>query len=311
MYEPLLIVTILFTVGAAVYLSEKARRVTDEGFVSNSFNKSDLWFVVDDYGVNSRRWTDFGARSSRDINVGLLNITKTRCAVTQGEDFNVRELFGRAAVAQVVRENGGYVPDKHLQVPPYLWRAWARSALLAYCGGFYLDGFSLCLGGSFLPVVKNAENLIFGLESDPLSAGSYAGWASKRSSTVWLSYVEAVSNFIERGPLSWNAAQSRNQVALWNATILAPAIKLLVEPEWSRLSNGTIIEIEDLFGTSLSDSYTPGPNALYVPVNSERLMLAVSYNWVLRMSSEQIMAPESRFIWAQLAQRVGKRDALA
>lgn len=311
MYEPLFVLSILFTIGAAAYLSNKASEMKSEkeGF-AGGFNKSTLWFVIDDYGVNSRRWVDFGARSSRDINIGLLNITKTRCAITQGADFNVRELFGRAAVAQAVRENGGYVPDRHLEVPPYLWRAWSRAALLGNAGGLYLDGFSLCLGGSFAKVTSGAENLLFGLDSNPLSAGNHCGWASKSRSLPWLSYLEAVTNFIEKGPLSWDSAKARNQVASWNAAILAPSVKLLVEPEWSRLANGTQIEIEDLFGNSLTDLYTPGPNVLYVPVDSERLMRTVSYNWVLRMSSEQLMDPESYFIWAQLAQRVAKRDSL-
>jgi hypothetical protein len=319
MYEEILILGILITIGAAVFVSNRHVSIINthsdeskkvEGFANSFSGKRNLWFVIDDYGVNSRRWADFGARSSRDLNIGLLSITKTRCAVTQGGDFNIVELFGRAAVAHTVRENGGFVPDRHQEIPPYLWRAWARAALLANGGGLYLDGFSLCLGESFASVTKNHDNLAFGLDTEPLSAGSFAGWASKPRNLPWVNYLEVVTKFIERGPASWNAAQARNQVASWNANILAPAVKLLVEPEWSRLGNGNIIEIEDLFGTGLSELYNPGPKAIYVPVDAERLMRAVSFNWVLRLSSEQLMAPESQFIWAQLAQRVGKRDAL-
>lgn len=311
MYEPLFVLSILFTIGAVAYLSNKVINLEEkkEGFANNIL-KQNLWFVVDDYGVNSRRWADFGARSSRDINIGLLNITRARCAVTQGGDFNIVELNGRLAVANAVRDNGGYVPDKHLEIPPYLWRAWARAALLGNAGGLYLDGFSLCLGPSFNTVTNGADNLLFGLDSDPLSAGSYCGWAANKRSTAWLAYLDAVAQFIERGPLSWNAAKARNQVASWNASILAPAVKLLVEPEWSRLNNGTPVLLEDLFGTSLSDVYRPGPSSIYVPVDIDLLTRTVSFNWVLRMSSEQLMDPESHFIWAQLAQSVGKRDAL-
>ena len=149
MYEEILIFGILITIGAAVFVSNRHVSIVNgdthsnkvEGFANGFGGKSNLWFVIDDYGVNSRRWTDFGARSSRDLNIGLLSITKTRCAITQGGDFNIVELFGRAAVAHTVRENGGLVPDRHLEIPPYLWRAWARAALLANGGGLYLDGF--------------------------------------------------------------------------------------------------------------------------------------------------------------------------
>ena len=74
-----------------------------------------------------------------------------------------------------------------------------------------------------------------------------------------------------------------------------------MEPEWSRLSDGTLIELEDLFGRSLSDYYSPSKKSIYMPVDMERLKKAVSYNWFLRMSSEQILDPDSMFIWAQLA----------
>ena len=306
--EPLIILTVLFGIGAVVYLSNKIEP-KKENFVGFT-GKHNLWFVIDDYGVNSRRWADFGARTSKDSNIGFLNITKTRCHITQGEDFNVIELLGRQAVAQVIREHNGFVPEYHLEIPQYLWRAWARSALLAYAGGLYLDGFSLCLGPSFATVINNSDNLLFGLDKDPLSSSPYAGWASNKGSIPWLLYVDAVSKFIEKGPLSWDSGKARNQIANWNMSILAPSVRVLVEPEWSRLSDGTTIELEDIFGRSISEYYNPLAKSIYMPVDNEKLQRAVSYNWFLRMSSEQILDPESHFIWAQLAQKTAARDKL-
>lgn len=306
-YEPILLLTAFCGLAAIAYLTQKTN-VVKEKFVGG-FGKRNLWFVVDDFGVNSRRWTDFGSRSSKDINIGLLKITKTRCAITQGGDFTINEVYGRQALAQVIREHNGFVPDYHLQIPHYLWAAWARASLLAYAGGLYLDGFSLCLGPSFASVVDSADNIVFGLDRDPLTVNPYAGWAKVKGSTVWLTYVDALIQFIAKGPLSWDSGKARNQIASWNASILTNA-KVLLDPEWSRLPDGRVIEVEDLIDRSLGGEFQPGPNAIYVPINSERLERAVSYNWFLRMSGEQILDPDSNFLWAQLAQKTATKDKL-
>jgi len=296
--DSIIVLTVLVGIGAA-YVYMKTKGEEKEKFIGSITGSKNLWFVVDDYGVNTRHWADFGARSSKELNLPFLQITKARCQITQGGDFKINELIGRQAVAQAIRENNGIVPDAHLEIPPFLWRAWARSALLAYAGGLYLDGSSLCLGPSFATVVDSADNILFGLESNPLSAGSYAGWAAKKGSDPWLIYTDTIVRFIGKGQLSWDSAKARNQIASWNTSILSK-IKVLVEPEWSRLSDGTVIELEDVFGRSLSEYYNPSSKSIYLPIDMERLKRS-TYNWFLRMSNEQILDPDSMFIWAQIA----------
>ena len=235
--DSIIVLTVLLGIGAA-YVYTKTNSGEKEKFVGSISGSKNLWFVIDDFGVNSRRWTDFGARSSKELNLPFLQITKARCQITQGADFKVNELVGRQAVAQVIRENNGFVPDYHLDIPSFLWKAWSRAALLAYAGGLYLDGSSLCLGPSFATVIDGADNLLFGLDANPLSVGSYAGWALKKGYEPWLIYADTIARFIERGPLSWDSAKARNQIASWNTSLLSK-IKVLVEPEWSRLSDGT------------------------------------------------------------------------
>lgn len=294
--DTIIVLTILIGIGLLYFYRNQQEK---EGFIENIKGNKNLWFVIDDQGVNTRRWTDFGSRSSKDLNLPFLQITKARCHITQGADFKINELIGRQAVAQVIRENKGHVPDFHLDIPPYLWKAWARAALLAYAGGLYLDGYSLCLGPSFASVIDSSDNLLFGLDSNPLSVGSYAGWALRDRSEPWLIYTDTIVRFIEKGQLSWDSAKSKNLVASWNRSILSN-IKVIPESEWSRLSDGTPIELEDLFGRSLSKYYSPTNKSIYVPIDIEKLKRSVTYKWFLRMSSEQIMDPDSLFIWAQL-----------
>jgi hypothetical protein len=258
-----------------------------------------MWFVLDDFGSRSK--------------IGFLNLVKSRCMITQGSDFNVKELLGRAAVAQEVRANNGLIPNMYDGAPPFLWKAWARAALLAYVGGLYFEGTGLCLGPSFAPIVGAADNLAFGADHDeehPFSAGPYAGWALKPGHVSWMGLAESLAKLIDSGPLVWTSLKARKQIAKLNNIYLNPHMRTIVSAEWCRRPNGKPIENEDLFGRSLSADWTPDNNVVYVPMDFERLELDRNYNWFLRMSSEQVLDTENNFIWAQLLQKAGGKDSL-
>jgi hypothetical protein len=77
--------------------------------------------------------------------------------------------------------------------------------------------------------------------------------------------------------------------------------------EWSRRRDGRPIEIEDLFGRSysnLSDEFIPGENAVYLPLDYEVIDRSVKYKWFLNLSTEAIIGPESKFLWATLCQNI-------
>lgn len=329
---PFLVVSALIGIVATIYLTEWSRKLA-EGFVGavagvgggsrsgllTLGKKPTLWFVVDDYGFNSRRWVDFGARLSGDLNVGFLNLTRGRCHVTQGGDFEVVELLGRDAVAAAIRGAGGVVPVDHLKVYPYLWRAWARAALMNYLGGLYLDGLSLCLGPSFMTVVRNVDDATFGFEHDervvdPVGSvaatpSPFAGWASGSGHIGWRGLCHALSDFIDAGAQSWTSAQSRNQVPAWNRKYLESVMKPIRTAEWSRRPDGRPIEIEDLLGRSAGfasgSAWEPPAAAIYLPIDKEALDRSVTYKWFLNMSTEQILDPDSLFLWAAAAKRGG------
>lgn len=326
--NPILILAALIGIAAAVILSNNGKsREIAERFVGGmtlpgaASLKPKLWFVVDDYGSNSRRWVDFGARNSRDLNIGFLNITRGRCSVTQGGDFEIVELLGRDAVAKAIREHGGVVPSEHLTVYPYIWRAWARAALLNYAGGLYLDGLSLCLGPSFAKSIRGLDDATFGFEhderivdpvnSDLATCSPFAGWASGPGHIGWRGLCNALGDFINSGNQSWSAAQGRNQIPAWNRKYLDPMMRTVRTAEWSRRPDGRAIEIEDLFGrTGGSDRWEPSSSAVYIPLDKELLERSVTYKWFLSMSTEQILDPDSLFLWATLAKRTGSRDNL-
>jgi len=317
--EPIFLLALLSAVAVAIYFSDKITSNIEkkEGFLSldtlSVLKKRNLWFVLDDFDINSRQWADFGARLDKNANIGFLSLTKARCLITQGKDFAFNELIGRSAVAHAIRTNNGYIPDKHKQAPSFLWKAWARAALLASAGGLYLEGTNLCLGPSFLPVVESADNLAFGVNHDeryPYSPGPYAGWASKPGHISWTKLAENLARLIDEGPLVWTSVKARNEIPKLNNEYLNPHMRSLVSAEWCRRPNGKPIENEDLFGRSLTEDWAPGSNVIYVPVDVERLELDSNFNWFLRMNPEQILDTENSFIWAQLYQKAGRKDEL-
>jgi hypothetical protein len=74
--------------------------------------------------------------------------------------------------------------------------------------------------------------------------------------------------------------------------------------------SGLPIEIDDILGRSAGDTWKPSKDVIYVPIDFERLDRSVTYKWFMRMSVEQIMEPDSDFIWAKLAKGAGARDNL-
>lgn len=284
------------------------------GFNLPDTNKSKLWFVVDDIGTNSRNWADFGSRNSREPNVGFLNIAKTRCAVTQGADFEVVELIGRKAVANKIFQSGGYVPETHLSVPNYLWRGWARAALLSHLGGLYLDGYSLCLGPSFKQAIGTKDACVFGIDyneyrgSGLKACGPFAGWSAAKANNAWTALTVALAGLIDAGPLSWTAANAREQLAGWHSKYLSALMPCITDAEWTRNNDGEALEFSDLLGRSLSPEWEPPKSAIYIPMDIDKLERNVTYKWFMRMSTEQILDPNSIFIWASLARRTGRND---
>lgn len=333
-FEPILILAGLAGIAAAVMLKKDKTREVVEKFVggvadtvarrvSSGGSTAKLWFVIDDYGTNSRRWVDFGARNSRDINIGFLNITRARCNITQGGDYDVVELLGREAVARKIREFGGVVPTTHEALPPYLWRAWARAALLNYAGGLYLDGLALCVGPSFKTGIGSLSDAVFGFEHDERrvnvntaiapTCSHFAGWASGPGHLGWRGLCGVLTDFAEAGPQSWTAAEARNQISAWNKKYLHAVMPTIRTAEWSRRPDGLPIEIEDLLGRTsnkLTPEWEPSDAVVYVPIDKDVLDRSVTYKWFLRMSPDQIMDPESQFLWASLAKRTGSKDSL-
>ena len=63
--------------------------------------------------------------------------------------------------------------------------------------------------------------------------------------------------------------------------------------------------LRNLYGNyNLSNEWNPPENAVYVPLDYETIDRSVTYKWFLKLSAQDIISPESKFLWATLSQNI-------
>lgn len=282
--------------------------VPPEEFVNLLEAKPVLWWFVD-VEPNSRSWLDFGGRKTLEPNRGYLQVALAAVRKTQGNDFEIRPLIGRAAVLAQIPG----APSRASELPAALWRRYVVAALCEAQGGLVMDGAStLCVGPSLAPFVKDAEAAAFGILAeepiaDPVSAAEpgpapYVGWAGAAHHPAWAHAAAIWTKLVERGPQAWTSAEARRTYMTVFEAQRGLGLKVIRDAESGRLPDGRPRALEDLFGRTAEPAdpktaLTPG--AAYVSYDGDDLARRYEFNWFLRMSPEQIAT--SDFVWARLA----------
>jgi len=292
-----------------VVLAAMRRKVLpEEAFITLLHIKPKIWWLCDSE-VNARLPYDFGAPNSTTPNRGYLSIALKRLQDTQGEDFEIQPLIGRAATLAMIPNANPMA----LQLPPALWRHYVIANLLANHGGLVMDGDStLCVGPSFFNVVKDVPAAAFGVNPDepvvsPATAvapgpAPYVGWAKESNHPAWMYAANEWNILVARGPQAWSAAIARRMNLEVCEHQRSNGLVILRTPEGSRLASGRMRTMEDLFGRvgePADPKTTLLPGTIYVSYDGDKLARRYEYNWFLKLSPKQIQ--ESDFIWAKLA----------
>jgi len=267
------------------------------GFVSSS-TKPTLWWIVDDSQVNSRQWLDFGNRSTREPNEPYLALCLEKAKAALSDQFDVQVLVGRDAVYQVLGA------AKQQSIPPALWMAWCRAALLSRFGGLWMDGSVLMLpgasGSKLMTLLKGKPVLMFGtdaaenLASGSAAAGASVGWAAAPHHPMWAGLERDLAALIDQGPPSWSRQGLRT---LWDKHCSGmTAVDRVVEV--GRDDYGRRLELETLLGTTEVPLTTGGMWVIF-PDGRDGVERASPWLWFTRLSKSQIL--ESKFGWAKLA----------
>lgn len=290
-------------IAAVVVLSLMRRRVPlpppeDEGF--GLLGKPTLWWFIDT-DINARHWKDFSARNSQQPNRGYLELTLKKLYETQGDVFTIKPLYGRKETLAVI--DGAN--QRALVLPPDLWRSYVIANLCAQKGGLVVDGNST-LFISKLPSLSGLGAAMFGTHPDepivsPMTAvaagpGPYVGWAAVKQHPAWTHAAQQYNALVDSGQQAWGAASARRMfLEVWT-TQQNHGAAIVRGIDGSRRSNGTKLQLEDIFGKTRLDI---PKETVYVTYDGDDLARRHEFNWFLRMSPKQIL--ESTCAWCLLA----------
>lgn len=295
-------VTVLIVVVTAAFLGiYNSNKAINEDI----FNKRDLltldldnttlWLYYNQSEVNSRWWSDFGARSSRVLNKPYLNLCYESIVLNTKEFYNVKVLAGLSDVALLL---GGWDKlPKQLQNPiAHVGEAelnYIRARILRQFGGLWVNPSTIFVRR--LPDFTNQDNVIFfGTDKDETYASKYGTHVPSTSMMYSPDaeneiFVELEKLALQRINNSQGGKQFRHDIK-WDLLEVkercgAP-IMYISELEFARKQNGRRIQLEDF----LINEIIPVPrNAVYIPIDDTELEERRNFGWFLQMSEEQIL----------------------
>lgn len=299
--------TVAVIAGVAYYVRQEIAAPESSSFLSSK--KTPLWWVVDNSQVNGRQWLDFGNRSTRQPNEPYLALCLERAKAILGSEFDLQVLVGRDAVYRVLGSSEDFCA-KQRSIPPALWLAWCRAALLSRFGGLWMDGSVLVLpaaaGSKIKARLEGKPVLMFGtdaaenLASGSAAAGASAGWSAVAHHPMWSGLERDLTALIDQGPPSWSSVEARRGLrSLWDKHC-SGMTAIDREVEVGRDPYGRRLELETLLGsTELGFPLAEEGMWLILPDGRDGMERASPWLWFTRLSQPQIL--ESKFVWAKLA----------
>jgi len=275
----------------------------DKHLLKRGMEKPPIWLYYDTSDVNSRLWTDFGARSSRALNMPFLNLCYETIVKQNHQDYRVEVIGGLSGVAELL---GGWD-----QLPPGLRDPIApvneaelnyiRAAILAKYGGLWLTPYCVCLKG-FGKLPEN-KSVFFGTDLDETYAGP-SGTTVPGFRAVWSPRPEHPM-FKEWADVAWSrVAQKRGGDQIrgdekWDFVRFSNEFVntgIVVDPaaEGMRKKDGRRIQLEDLLaaGTDGNLPFDICAYTVYVPFPWPELRDREIFGWFLRMDESQIMGSD-------------------
>jgi len=195
------------TVGLVAVIAIAIGASVSQGMIGNNpFEATDLmkkgmgmpciWVFLDTSIPNARQYSDFGARSSRALNLPFLNLCYESIAKQNSSEYRIQAISGLAGLAELL---GGWkeLPEK-LQNPLVTLEpadfAWIRSSVLAKHGGLWVAPATICLR----PFGKMPEKpVFFGTDMDETFVGTagtpvpnfQVAWSPAPGNPLWVAWV--------------------------------------------------------------------------------------------------------------------------
>jgi len=296
------------TIGLVALVAIAAGASVTQGMIGNNpFEATDLmkrglglpviWVFLDTSIPNARQFSDFGARSSRALNLPFLNLCYESIAKQNSSQYRIQAISGLADLAELL---GGWdeLPEK-LKNPLATLEpadfAWIRAAVLAKFGGLWVAPATICLR----PFGKLPEKpVFFGTDSDETFVGTagtsvpnfQVAWSPKPHEPLWDAWEIMAKNRLNKS----GGGDTARAAHKWEFLALAarfPEIDVRPLAEVGRKGlAGRRIQIEDLLAAGQEGDlpFEIGPLAVYVPLPWPELKDRRAFGWFLRLSEDQI-----------------------
>lgn len=268
----------------------------DRQLIRKGIDKPTIWLYYNDSDVNSRDWLDFGARSTRVLNLPFLNLCYETILRHNSDKYKIEVIGGLTGLLERLGELPGTLADPRMVVnQPEL--DWIRAAVLAKYGGLWLTP-SAIVRQAFGPLPED-KNIFFGTDLDDTVAGSdgttvpgmRAIWAGRSGHSTFVAMEAAARKRLDEKA---GGLQVRND-AKWDYLAFAAKDKdTLVRPyeELGRSGqSGKRLQVEDILasGTEGNLPFTVGPQVIYTPILMEEITKRRNFGWFLRLSEDQIL----------------------
>ena len=302
---PTILVVCLVAALYAFYHSKQlidANPFLDKHLTKRGLDKPPLWLYYDTSDVNSRWWYDFGARSSRALNLPFLNLCYDTIVTQNSEHYRIEVITGLTGVASLLGGLPSGLQNPLLTVNESQLN-WIRAAILAKYGGLWVSPYTVCLQ-PFKPLGQQTITF-YGTDLEETYAGkegtALPGFrciacpqpTPKAPNQFFIEWEQLCRNRIEavkggqqiRGDAKWD------WVAL---TAKYPGVEVDFAAECGRKKGGRRIELEDLLATG-TEGVLPFPVpscAVYVPISWPELRDRELFGWFLRLSEDQVMASD-------------------
>jgi len=246
-----------------------------------------LWLFYNTSEVNARHWLDFGARSSYAINIPLLNMLYERIVTLNGKPYNVRVLSGLESVAELF---GGWehLPSRLRKPKARVYvteEDWIRTAILAKFGGLWLSPYVVALQ----PFGKLPTKITtFGQDAD---SGFTCMWVPSANDPAMIDWEKRIRSRLET---QTGGFQLRGDAASdWKDLDCGSEVRIFDELSRNTRTNKKL-ELEDIFasGTGGNLTFAIPPEAKYLVIPYHDLLKRSSWEWVLRMSEQQILSSD-------------------
>lgn len=270
-----------------------------------------IWLFYNDSEVNAREWADFGARSSRVINIPILNTFYETIVKANGDKYRVEVIGGVSGVAALLGEDALPRSLKRTGVSGVAEEDWIRAAVLAKYGGLWLSPSVVALKGfGDLPADKIVA---FGEDDVPMYGSACPGfralWVPKPAHPLMVEWEKIIKDRLENqlGGQQFRGDAKSDWMNMFSGK---PDVVVSRKEELGRnKKTQKKLQLEDIFATWMNGAipFEIPSDAVYMVVPYKDLLERTNFGWILRSSEEQIL--ESELVISSVLRNLKKKSS--